>query len=247
MPFALFCKSVAKIENIIRCDNCCFSTWIVGVGRPVLVCKERKGYVGSYRSVYLDSSCANFYPSELAKLGPKAIRPIPLTRGKFALVDAEDYYRLAQFNWHAILGRTTTYAARRACGKIVKMHRWIMDAPDHLVVDHIDHNGLNNTRGNLRLCTHLQNSRNRIPAARSTSKYKGVYWYKIIKKWVAGIYVNNKKQHIGCFENEIDAAKAYDKKAAEIFGEFACLNFPPSVIPAKAGNQNCRVGRAHAE
>ena len=195
--------------------------------RPMLGCKQRAGRVGRWRIVQLEQSCDNFYPSGTFKAGPAAARRIPLTRGKFALVDAEDYYRLAKFNWHAMLGRTTTYAARRASGKAIKMHRVIMDAPEGLVVDHIDHNGLNNTRTNLRLCTAAQNCRNVLLNNGSTSRYKGVCWNKNLKKWSAATRFNTKTYHLGYFEDEIDAAKAYDKRAVELHGEFACPNFPP--------------------
>ncbi len=217
---------MSKIENKTRCDNCFFSTWIVGVDRPVLVCKKRKGYVGWYRSLYLDSSCANFYPTTNLKLGREAVRRIPLTRGKFALVDAEDYYRLIRQKWNAVIGNNTFYAAGTQSGKTIKMHRFIMDAPEDLFVDHIDHNGLNNAKGNLRLCTFAQNARNTQPTKGTSSRYKGVCWKKNAKKWVANVQPNNKRYFLGYFKTEIDAAKAYDKKAAEIFGEFACLNFP---------------------
>ena len=224
---------MSKIENHKRCDNCSFSRWIVGVDRPVLVCKERKGYVGWYRSLYLDSSCANFSPSDILRAGAKATRRIPLTQGKFALVDAEDYYQLVKFQWCANEPTKTKFYAVRKCNrKHVKMHRAIMAAPDHLVVDHIDHDGLNNCKSNLRLCTLAQNSHNCGSRKRATSRYKGVSWKKSTKKWVATIKFNNKLYHLGTFKNEIDAAKAYDKKAASLFGEFAYLNFPPTSHPS---------------
>jgi hypothetical protein len=218
---------VSKIENHKRCDNCSFSRWIVGVDRPVLVCKERKGYVGSCRSLYLDSSCTNFYPSSTFKAGSKAERRIPLTQGKFAIVDADDYYRLVKYKWHINdPASNTLYAARRLERKSLKMHRVIMAAPDHLVVDHIDHNGLNNCKSNLRLCTLAQNNRNCGSSKGASSRYKGVSWRKDTKKWEAMIRFNKKMYRLGTFKNEIDAARAYDKKAASLFGEFAYLNFP---------------------
>ncbi len=106
------------------------------------------------------------------------------------------------------------------------MHRLVADTPLNLVCDHINHDGLDNRRGNLRLCTRLQNSRNRLPRRGGSSKYKGVTWNKRRKKFMAEIRVNQKYQYLSYFENEIDAAKAYDKKAKEFFGEFAFLNFP---------------------
>jgi len=101
-----------------------------------------------------------------------------------------------------------------------------MDAPGHLVVDHIDRNGLNNRRSNLRLCSAAQNACNSGSARGSSSKYKGVCWNKREGKWVASIRFKNKLHLMGYFTDEIAAAKAYDKSASEFFGEFAYLNFP---------------------
>ncbi len=209
-----------------RCDNCFFSVWMIVPNRPVLMCMQKVNFVGRWRGVHIDGKCPNFYPSSTFKAGSEATRRIPLTRGKFALVDAEDYYQLSKFKWCAAGGTNTFYAAASWRGKGVTMHRVIMAPPDHLVVDHIDHNGLNNCKSNLRLCTHAQNIRNTRPTKGTSSRYKGVCWNKDAKKWRASIRLNRKSQHIGHFENEIDAAKAYDEKAAEVFGEFACLNFP---------------------
>ena len=223
-----------KIENLKRCDNCFFSIWIMGSNRPMLGCRQRPGHVGRYRIVQLEQSCPNFYPSGDFKASSEAVRRIPLTHGQFALVDAADYYRLAKFQWYAN-GPTKTkfYAVRKCDGKNVKMHRVVMNAPDHLFVDHIDHNGLNNTRTNLRLCTHAQNIYNQ-PSRKGTSKFKGISRQRHEKNWTARIHANNKTCHLGTFASEIDAARAYDKKAAELHGEFACLNFPPPVIPTEA-------------
>ncbi len=220
--------------NHIRCDNCFFSSWMLGPCRPALTCKQRVRFVGRRRMVLPDASCANFYPSSTFKAGSAAVRRIPLTRGKFALVDAANYYQLAKFRWYAEICGRTFYAARVHARKVIKMHRYIMKAPGHLVVDHIDHNGLNNTKSNLRLCTTAQNNRNAALSFSSTSRYKGVHWNRGAKKWAAKIKLNAKSHHLGYFTDEIAAARAYDEKAKELHGEFACLNFPPSVIPTEA-------------
>ena len=214
------------MENRKRCDNCIFSCWTISPNRPALICMQKASRVGKWHVVLLDQSCRNFYPGTNFKFSLPFPRRIPLTKGKFAIVDADDYYRLTKYKWHAARGVNTSYAAANWRGKGVIMHRVIMGAPDHLVVDHIDHNGLNNTKANLRLCTTSQNNRNCVPKKGTTSRYKGVVWNKERKKWRAAITFNKKAQLLGDFENEIDAAKAYDRKAAELFGEFACLNFP---------------------
>jgi hypothetical protein len=87
-----------------------------------------------------------------------------------------------------------------------------------------NHNKLDNQKHNLRLCTTSQNNMNQIPT-RGISKYKGIYWHNRNKKWVAQIKSGNNRIHIGCFENEKDAARAYNEKAIELFGEFAYLNY----------------------
>ncbi len=211
-----------------RCDNCFFSVWMMGASRPALTCKQKTNFVGRSRIVQLEQSCANFYPSGDFKAGSEAVRRIPLTQGKFALVDAEDYWRLVKFQWFAVFSANTFYASRKNKGKCVKMHREIMRAPAHLFVDHIDHDGLNNCKSNLRLCTPAQNTHNIRSMAGGTSKYKGVSRQSTSGKWVVTTRLNGKRYHIGSFIDEIEAAKAYDKKATELHGQFACLNFPPA-------------------
>ena len=110
------------------------------------------------------------------------------------------------------------------------MHREILGlvSGDGLSTDHINHDGLDNRRLNLRICTHQQNQMNqRKPMARKSSQYKGVSWEGRAGKWVS--YINHSGKHIYiCYcDNEQEAALAYDTKAAELFGAFACLNFPP--------------------
>jgi hypothetical protein len=157
----------------------------------------------------------------------KGVRLIELTWGKFAIVDAADYDRLSKYKWLALERGRSLYAKTFLLkGKPLHMHRLITSAPPHLVVDHINHNGLDNRRQNLRLCTHTQNQKNTRPRSGGTSKYKGVHWEKAKNKFRAKIMLNRKSIHLGYFKNEVAAAKAYDKKARELFGEFAYLNFP---------------------
>ena len=151
-------------------------------------------------------------------------KTIPLTQGHVAIVDADDYDDLSQYKWHVNKNSNTFYAQRKQNGKTIKMHRQILNAPDGLLCDHKNHNGLDNRRSNLRLCTHAQNQQNRRPLTGCSSKYKGVCWNRDKKKWQADITVKGWHIFIGYFDYEADAAIAYDDRAIEYFGEFAWLN-----------------------
>jgi hypothetical protein len=157
-------------------------------------------------------------------LAGAAYRLIPLSRGLFAIVDADDYERLSRYKWHACGKGDNCYAQRRENGKTIKMHHEIIDVPAGFVCDHKNHNRLDNRKCNLRSCTYSQNAQNRRPCANGTSRYKGVSWSRDVRKWRAMIQLNGRLIHIGYYEYEQDAAIAYDDLAIELFGEFACLN-----------------------
>ena len=208
-----------------RCDNCCFSTYAASAGRATLICRQKRGSEGRWSIHSLLDKCENFYPSRAADINNKKPRLIPLTRGKFAIVDADDYLHLSKHTWFAEGTSKNCYAVRKENGRSIKMHRQIMNAPAHLVVDHIDHNGLNNRKENFRVCTFAENCRNMRSTASKTSRYKGVHWNKRMGKWAAQITFENKNYHLGYFTDETAAARAYDEKAAELHGQFASLNF----------------------
>jgi hypothetical protein len=148
---------------------------------------------------------------------------VPLTQGKVALVDDEDYEYLSQFKWYAQKSETTWYAARHPTkNKTVRMHRVLMDDPQGLEVDHEDRDGLNNQRYNLRVATHAQNGRNRRPHTNKTSGYKGVYWQKASGRWIVQI-------QLGSYDTAEEAARMYDEAARRYHGEFAYLNFPEEI------------------
>ena len=200
----------------------------------VLICSRRKAARRQWQAVSADDSCDNFkrareiLPPEHAAALAEGAKLIPLTQGKFAIVDAADYEWLSQYKWFVKKRKNTSYAESKKKGKTVKMHRLITGAPPHLFVDHIDNNGLNNRRSNLRLCTQQQNIYNQRPRQGFTSRYKGVCRYKKTKKYRSAIKTNGKSLSLGYFDDEIAAAIAYDKAAKELFKEFAYLNFPPS-------------------
>lgn len=157
-------------------------------------------------------------------------KEIKLTQGKVAIIDDEDLPKTNHLKWCATKNKHNFYAINSSTvisGKRKKiwMHRLVVNAPDGFEVDHLDGNGLNNQKTNLRICTRAENGRNRKKNTSSTSIYKGVYWRKNRNRWQAQIKLNGKDIYIGRFVNEIDAAKAYDHKAKELFGNFAQLNF----------------------
>ena len=155
-------------------------------------------------------------------------RRILLTKGKYAIVDPEDFTELTKYKWYCTEGTSTIYARRGGKNNQLSMHRSIIDVPDNLIVDHINHNGLDNRKANLRPATKTQNIRNRrkIQKEKYASKYKGVSFDKSRKKFFAYIKADDKTFYLGAFDDQIDAAKAYDNAARKYHGEFACLNLP---------------------
>jgi len=109
------------------------------------------------------------------------------------------------------------------------MHRLLANTPPHLFCDHINHNGLDNRKQNLRNCTKAQNNRNKRPHRNSTSEYKGVHWNKDHKKWTARIYAHGKAIHLGHFNDEKEAARAYDTAAKKYHRDFANLNLKSEI------------------
>lgn len=138
-----------------------------------------------------------------------------------ALVDDEDFAKLSESNWCVTKSHGNLYAVALINDKMIRMHHLIMGFRG---ADHIDGNGLNNQRANLRKATVSQNNMNREPNKNSTSKYKGVSWSAERNKWLSQIRFNGKGINLGRFVSQSEAAKAYNKKAKELFGEFAKLN-----------------------
>lgn len=164
---------------------------------------------------------------------PPNSKAIPLTKGKFAIVDEENYDWLMQWNWIYRKSGNRGYAQRALhIGYIDKkrirttllMHRVILLPESNMQVDHINGNGLDNRRCNIRTCTVAQNTANRIMVMKKSSKYKGVCWNKAMRKWKAYIKHSYKGFHLGYFDNEEEAALAYNNAAKLYFSEFARLN-----------------------
>lgn len=156
------------------------------------------------------------------------MKRIKLANGRGeVLVDDADFERLSQHGWclYESKGKRYAQANIRIGGRWrrVLMHRYLIGAEKGQLVDHEDGDGLNNRRGNLRFATRSQNQFN---AGRRRGRFKGVSWHRAAGKWVAQISAGVKRYYLGLFVSEEEAARAYDRKAAELHGEFAKLNFP---------------------
>jgi len=161
------------------------------------------------------------------------MKQIPLNKNLFALVDDDDYIHLSTYRWHVFHPYNTAYAVRKGRkgeSHTVRMHRQILGVLPGIDVDHINRDGLDNRKCNLRICSASLNQANMISKApNKTSHYKGVSFKREYRKWVAQIQYRKKKYHLGYFMTEREAAAAYDKKAKELFKEFARLNLQAPV------------------
>jgi hypothetical protein len=167
-------------------------------------------------------------------MASRALRPIriegnvayiPLTQGYEAKVDVEDIQIVEGFNWMACVTRDadglarSVYAARK-CGRKMYMHREIMQPASHVEVDHIDGDGLNNLRENLRVATASQNAKNRRALRFGVSGLKGVVWHVGTQKWQAQIGVNGRTVYLGLFDSAENAAAAYAAASIRMHGVF---------------------------
>jgi hypothetical protein len=152
------------------------------------------------------------------------MKTIPLSKGLFATVDDEDFESLGLVKWSAqIKDNERAYAIRGTGESRIVMHRYILGISDKSIhVDHRDGNGLNNCRSNLRTCTPAQNVMNRRKLRSTSSKYKGVTVRG--KRYESAIQFKGKNIYLGTFTHEYEAAEIYNRKAIELFGEFASIN-----------------------
>jgi hypothetical protein len=223
------------------CDQC---AWLraMWAGEPILPqCANHPQWPGQLHDVP-GVPCPNYQPKPAVPTGDN-VRWIPLGDGHYAYVDAADYNWLRQWNWRMC---STGYAGRWEKGKWILMHREIMQPPKGMIVDHADRNKANNCRLNLRVCTHQENLRNSRKRSGSSSRFKGVGYSKRRGKWYARASFGSEKIWLGYFTDEAEAARAYDRKAVELFGEYARLNFPqewPAERRAEVQAQHHQEGR----
>lgn len=216
------------------CYSCIYACCDPGVwlrcsyaGLPLLPrCANHPSLPGRMQDV-TGTPCRNYRSKPAIPRGD--VRLIPLTDGFYAYVDAADYEWLSRYTWCALDG----YAARREKRKTIYMHREIMQPPKGMIVDHIDGSRANNCRFNLRVCTHAQNRRNSRKHRDSVSIFKGVSYRKQLRKWYSQCWFVGKDRKGAYVDDEVEAARAYDRTAVECFGEFARLNFPEEWPPER--------------
>lgn len=157
------------------------------------------------------------------------MRELILSKGHISYVDDEDYEWLSGWKWSVTTSGKILYAQRSIYSnntqRSILLHRFLLGVSGRgIMVDHVDHNGLNNQRSNLRVCNSSQNQSNMKSHEDSTSKYVGVSWVKSRKRWNAAIGVNYKVIQLGRYKTEQEAALAYNSAAIKYKGEYANLN-----------------------
>lgn len=157
---------------------------------------------------------------------------IPLTQEKWAIIDIEDWDKVSRHTWCAFKGKATTYAAtnirregERRGYRCVRLHQLIMDAQSGQFIDHINGDGLDNRKCNLRFCSKSQNSANRGKKPSCASRFIGVTHNRATGKWAASVVINRHRKGLGHYATEEEAAKVRDRAVKKLFGEFARLNF----------------------
>ncbi len=219
------------------CHTCIYAHWDPGLWLRTLgsgwpagpTCANQADAPGRLKECPCGRACRNYRPRPPVPTGEN-VKMIPLTNGFYAYVDAEEFERLNRYRWHAYGG----YAGRCEKGKRVYMHREIMKPPKGMVVDHVNGNGFDNTRANMRNVTREENMHNQRKHAGTASIYKGVTRGQSSKgSWVARVAWGDNRLTAGTFADEVEAARAYDRLAVELFGEHARVNFPEEWPPER--------------
>lgn len=181
-------------------------------------------------SLERDNTLAAHLTATASLVGGFAVsKTIPLTQGKVAIVDDADFESLSKHKWYYLKGYAVRKIRHDDKQRTIYMHHAILKPPLGFESDHLNGNGCDNRRCNLRSCTHSQNLRNSAkPAHRRgnicSSKYKGVTWHKPARKWQAQIKLDGMNRYLGLFNDEQEAALRYNIEATKLFGEFANLN-----------------------
>lgn len=150
-----------------------------------------------------------------------SIAYVPLTQGYEAVIDADDAIAVGQHNWCAEVRGHTVYAIRSSSSGNIRLHRWMIGAPIGLVADHIDGDGLNNRRANLRVATHSQNLYNQRTNSHNASGLKGAFYRPLEKRWQSHIRVAGKTHYLGFFKTPEAAHQAYCEASARFHGAFS--------------------------
>lgn len=237
------------------CYDCAYAyfdrcQWLatVGIGWPSRpVCANQLDSIGLMRPTPVGGGVCRNFRARAATPGGE-VKQIPLGDGFYAYVDAADYDWLIRWDWHLHGG----YAVRNEKNKRIYMHRQIMQPPKGMVVDHTNRNKADNTRANLNVCTQQENLHNRSKRNGASSRFRGVSYSTNSRKWIARITFEGRRLFLGYFTDEVEAARAYDCKAVELFGEFARLNFPEEwparrrrKLSAQRSSKKRRTGRTH--
>jgi hypothetical protein len=224
---------MAKGES---CFECVYShwdrnqaVWSLSVGVPVRpTCGNQPDFPGRMRECLLGQVCANFRARPPTPEGD-TVKTIPLGNGFYAYVDAADYEWLSQWTWYLGCG----YAYRLEKNKMIYMHRQIMQPPKGMVVHHKSRNKLDNTRENMENVTPAENTRHRAKKRNTSSRFWGVSYTKQRAKYQACVHYKGKGVACGYFTDEIEAARARDYRAVELFGDDAQVNFPEEWPPER--------------
>lgn len=161
-----------------------------------------------------------------------SFRRIELTRGKYAILDPEDFESLNQYRWHCTnfgyARRTGSKRSEKGRKRVaIGMHNVVFPVPEGMTVDHINRNRLDNRKANLRAATREENTWNRKFVKKgSKTRYTGIHWNKKVKKWNVRLRVEGRRKSFGYYADEVEAAKVYDRVARKYRREYAVLNFP---------------------
>ena len=224
---------MAKTES---CCTCVYAYWDISLWARTLwsgfpfgpMCANHPDTLGLMRENRGRRVCRN-YREKPPEPDAQAKR-ITLTNGMIAYVDAADYEELSRYTWQLVSGG---YAGRHENRKLIFMHRQIMNPPKGMQVDHLKGNRLDNTRARLGICTLSENAQNRAKRANATSRYRGVSYSKDREEWVVALPREANQKFVGSYDDEVEAARAYDYAAVLYLDDSARLNFPEEWPPER--------------